>query len=95
MQTADPDCNAVSDHHSGLDDSDSDGPHKSMRKETVARLRVTRQRMVANHNKQSRVRSFKVRTVLASRLTELTGVIVTGGLSLVSSVMSIAAISIS
>ena len=85
MQTADPD-SAVSEHHSGpgLDDSDSDGPHKSIRKEAIARLRVTCQRMVANPTISCHECALSRRgTVLMSRLTKLTGVIVTGSLSLV------------
>ena len=90
MQTADPD-SAVSE----FDGSDSDGPHKSVRKEVVARLRVTRERMVANHNKQSRVRSFKVGDCVGVKVDRADRGHCDRSLSLVSSLMSIATISIS
>ena len=94
MQTADPD-SAVSKHHTGLDYSDSDGPHKSVRQEAVARLRVTPQRMVANHNKQSWVCSFKVGDCVGVKVERANRGHCDRKFVLVSSLTSIAAISIS
>ncbi|KAL0039753.1 hypothetical protein WJX77_006913 [Trebouxia sp. C0004] len=39
---------------------DSEGPHKQIRHEDLETLKKTRARMVKNHNRQSRVRSFQV-----------------------------------
>ena len=41
-------------------DSDSDGPHKQIRREAIATIEKTRARMVRNYNRQSKVHHSKI-----------------------------------